>query len=367
MTYEEKLDLVINEIVEAKKRTRAGQNAKIFVTKQSELIKKIIPQEVHEFLLQLQDGEHILQVIDIPSALKGTLDWDIDKSEHFSLLISDVFDEWYEKFLLKKKSRPHNLDWLNLLKVLDVCIDIDSQLQITKETRVTIPSFPYPYLGRFRDLFPFDSVATRKAYQQHRWVGAEYLEKEAIVTEARYKDDDLLGYADIIVKVNISRFEDFYANIKQEFEKRKQKENTIDKKEVKAVSEHEPVNKTGEINEIVHQITYTKHRQILMNDDVQIGNPDFNSENDLVFSFLYENPNRRITVEEIENKIGGKLTKTLHKIVENLGFEGDTKKLFFSVSKGVIEFRNPVTKKDLGGKKPLIKLIKGGGKLIMPH
>jgi hypothetical protein len=57
MTYEEKLDLLINELAEAKKRTRIGQPTKIFVTKQSELVKKIIPQEIHELLLQLQDDK----------------------------------------------------------------------------------------------------------------------------------------------------------------------------------------------------------------------------------------------------------------------------------------------------------------------
>ena len=117
----------------------------------------------------------------------------------------------------------------------------------------------------------------------------------------------------------------------------------------------------------MYQITYTKQRQVLMN-NAQISKPDFNSENDLVFSFLYENPNRRISKEEIEKAIGGKLTKSLHKIVENLGFEGDTKEVFFSVSKNAIEFRNAITKKDLEEmKKPLIKLIKGGGRLVIPH
>ncbi len=120
-------------------------------------------------------------------------------------------------------------------------------------------------------------------------------------------------------------------------------------------------------NEVMYQIIYTKQRQVLMN-NAQISKPDFNSENDLVFSFLYKNPNKRLTIEEIEKAIGGKLTKSLHKIVENLGFEGDTKKVFFSVSKTAIEFRNPIKNKNLEEmKKPLIKLVKGGGKLVIPH
>ncbi len=220
MTYEEKLDLLINELAEAKKCTRIGQPVKIFVTKQSELVKKIIPQEIHELLLQLQDDEKILTIKEIPTDLKTGLEMDINKIDYFLIEIHDTFNSWYEGYLLKQKSKPENLEWLNLLKILDVCSDIDQQLQMTRNTAVTIPSFPYPYIGRFLELFPYDSIGTRKSYQQHRWEGAQYLLREGIALEANYDNDDVLGYGNIELRVDLIKFDDFYKAIKNEFEKR---------------------------------------------------------------------------------------------------------------------------------------------------
>ncbi len=371
MTYEEKLNLLISELVEAKKRTRSGQSAKIFVTKQTELTKKIIPQEVHELLLQLQDDEKVLTVEEIPTELKTGITASMEavegKIEYFLIKILDTFDDWLIRYRMRQKSKPENIDWLNLLKALDVCSDIDKQLQLARTNLVRIPSFPYPYIGRFLELFPYDTIGTRKTYQQYRWEGVQYLIKEKAVFEAKYDNDDTFGYGSIGVKVNLANFDDFYAKIKQEFEKRKQKATKIDEKKVKDIPKQAATKKTDEKDEPLYQIIYTKQRQVLMN-NAQISKPDFNSENDLVFSFLYEHPNKRVTREELEKAMGGKLTKSLHKIVENLGFEGDTKEVFFSVSKNAIEFRNPITKKDLEEmKKPLIKLVKGGGKLVIPH
>lgn len=133
------------------------------------------------------------------------------------------------------------------------------------------------------------------------------------------------------------------------------------------VSKQSPKESKQDKKDADYKITYTKQRQILLNDNAQIGKPDFNSENDLVFSLLYEHPNERFTREQIEKEVGVTLTKSLHKIVENLGFEGDTKEAFFSVSKNAIQFRNPVTKEQLREmRQPFLKTVKGGGKIVLP-
>lgn len=106
-------------------------------------------------------------------------------------------------------------------------------------------------------------------------------------------------------------------------------------------------NDTSNTTQIVYKITFTIAREILLN-GVQIAKPDFESENDIVFDYLYKHPNRKIELAEIEKEIGQGMTKTLHKTVENLGFSGDLKTAFFQVSKTSIYFRNPVTKTDLG-------------------
>lgn len=99
--------------------------------------------------------------------------------------------------------------------------------------------------------------------------------------------------------------------------------------------------------EVVYRITYTGAREVLLSGVFQLAKPDFDSENDLVFNFLCQHPNEKFTKEQVEEKVKVKLVKSLHKIVENLGFTGDLKKVFFDVSKHSIQFRNPVTSEDL--------------------
>lgn len=99
-------------------------------------------------------------------------------------------------------------------------------------------------------------------------------------------------------------------------------------------------------SDVVYKITYTKAREVLINDLFQLAKPNFDNENDLVFQFLYGNPNKKWTLKEIQEKVGN-ITKTLHKIVENLGFVGDFKKVFFDVSETAICFKNPITKSEL--------------------
>ena len=101
------------------------------------------------------------------------------------------------------------------------------------------------------------------------------------------------------------------------------------------------------ITEVVYEITYTPLREVLLNKTFQLAKPDFATENDLVFSYLYKNPNQKFTKQQLEEAIDKKLTKNLHKIVENLGFKSDLRKMFFNVSRTSISFKNPITKTDL--------------------
>lgn len=98
----------------------------------------------------------------------------------------------------------------------------------------------------------------------------------------------------------------------------------------------------------VHKIDY-KLGKILLNNKL-IANPNFNSENELVFDYLYKNPNKRITKNELEVNCLGKdqhFKKSLRSIIQGLGFKGEIKEMFFTVSEKGIIFRNPICKKDL--------------------
>jgi len=218
MTYEQKLDLIVKAIVEARKATRKGQSTTLYLNATNGL-DRLDREEIRNILLQLQD-ENAIKLNPKTNRLLP-LSQQPANAGYFFLDILDGFDDWYASYLMRQKSKPENLDWLNLLKVLDVCSDIDQQLQITRNATVTIPSFPYPYTGRFIELFPYDSIGTRKSYQRYRWEGAQYLLKQGIALEVKDETDDVLGYGNIVIRIDLIKFDDFYKAIKDEFEKRK--------------------------------------------------------------------------------------------------------------------------------------------------
>ncbi len=89
-------------------------------------------------------------------------------------------------------------------------------------------------------------------------------------------------------------------------------------------------------------------REVLLNDIIIISKPNFNSVNDIVFSYLYKHPNKAITKKVLERDVYKQtITKRLHDIVQELGFKKELAKIFFSVSKTQIEFKNPITKQDI--------------------
>lgn len=99
--------------------------------------------------------------------------------------------------------------------------------------------------------------------------------------------------------------------------------------------------------EIIYQITYSMNNEILLNDKKRLGKPNLGSENEAVMEYLMANSNKKITKKDIEDKMEIKIGKDFHKIVENLGFTGDLRKIFFKISKSTILFRNPITETDL--------------------
>lgn len=97
-----------------------------------------------------------------------------------------------------------------------------------------------------------------------------------------------------------------------------------------------------ETNDPVYRISYSSITRNIVVNNFLLKRPDFDSENERFFTYVFSNPNKLITVKELnENYI--ELKKTTHKIIENLGFTGDLKKIFFDVSKTSVKFRNPVT------------------------
>lgn len=354
MTYEEKLDLILGALVEARKATRKNQSTKLYISADRGL-NIIGKDELREIVMKLQQEEGIFRLNEIYNRLLSQSEQPNDLP-YILVDIKPSFDSWYSNYLIQKRARLENLTDGNFQEIYSVLLQIEEQLQLKRAE-----SFNFSFVSSFQEVEGYDIEDIHDLASGYLKV-LDYLKSIGGVMEYSRADNSL--DADIVL--NISNFYDILDRAKKIHFVLK-KDGVKDGNKVKDVPQKEVTKNTGEKDELVYQITYTKQRQVLMN-NAQISKPDFNSENDLVFSFIYENPNKRITREEIEKAICGKLTKSLHKIVENLGFEGDTKQVFFSVSKNAIEFRNPITKKTLGEMKtPFIKLVKGGGKLVIPR
>lgn len=97
--------------------------------------------------------------------------------------------------------------------------------------------------------------------------------------------------------------------------------------------------------ELLYKITYSDHSREIKLNGITIARPDFESENDRFFNYIYNNPNRSITKTEIENSIQGKLKKNNSDILKDLGFTNNIRKIFFpGATKTKVKFNNPITK-----------------------
>ena len=98
-------------------------------------------------------------------------------------------------------------------------------------------------------------------------------------------------------------------------------------------------------DEVLYAVTFV-NREVRVN-GFRLSKPNFNSENELVFDFLFRNANRRIELSEIAEAIKRPLTKKLREVVRDLGFIRELKEIFFpDISKTSIRFVNPVTRRD---------------------
>lgn len=344
MTYEEKLELILQAIVEAKKFARKGYFTTLYYTRDNGLI-NINLNEIHDILLKLEDEEKILKVKALPNELETV--YDIQKKEYFLIDVPPEFTLWYEAHIFENIHNIENIDWVNLLKVYDVALDINQQLQLASSKEVYIPALPQ--MVKFPQLFPQDDIGTRRTYQGYRMEGVDFLNKRGGVVEYKYIDTMDGGYGEIKVVVNLLEFREFFLKIGSEYVRRlemlkKTQKEPKEEKPIKKMADNPP--QEGKKIDTVYEIFYTKQRQVLLN-NLEIAKPDFDSENELAFSFLIDNPNKKHTKADVEKAIGKSLTKTLHKIVENLGFTGDIRKAFFDVSKDSICFKNPIKQEDL--------------------
>jgi len=79
-----------------------------------------------------------------------------------------------------------------------------------------------------------------------------------------------------------------------------------------------------------------------------ISRPHFTSEISTFFGYIHANPNREITLREVEETQKIKLKKGMDDILRDLGFRGELARIFFKkMTNNAVHFTNPVRHCDL--------------------
>jgi len=215
MPYEEKLDLIVKAVVEARKATRKGQPTILYINATNEL-DRLDREEIRNILLQLQD-KTALKVNPKTNRLLP-LSQQPANPNYFLLDILDGFDNWYENYLMGQKTDLENLDYINMLKIYDVVLDINEQIQLANKTTVTINLLPH--LVRFSILFPTDSIGFRDKYCEARWDSLKYLREKGVIDDFKHNEGLHRWQTTVSVSLKLSKFDDFYKSIRNEYVKR---------------------------------------------------------------------------------------------------------------------------------------------------
>lgn len=223
---------------------------------------------------------------------------------------------------------------VNLAKIYCTVLDINDKLQIDPTPTVYIDL-------QFRNITK--ALGGRFNVVDYRLDALAYLKNRGVVEN--HDCTPLSHMVGDVVKVtmNIPRFQEFKRQITAVYKENGREAGLADKPSEQIEKRHE----TQKDTDVVYEVKLTPAREILINGFL-LAKLDFNSENDNIFSYIYENPNRTIGIEELAKQLGGvPPKKPLHKIIENCGFTLELKKLFFNISKTSIYFRNPIRRKEL--------------------
>lgn len=226
MTYEGKLDLVVKAIVEAKKATRKDQPTTLYLNATNGL-DNLNREEIRNILLQLQD-ENALKVNPKTNRLLP-LSQQPTNPDFFFLDILDGFDNWYEKYLMGQKTNLENLDYINMLRIYDVVLDVNEQIQLTNKTTVSIHLLPH--LVKFSALFPADSIGFRDKYCETRWDSLKYLREKGAIDDFKHNEGLHRWQSTVSVSLKLSKFDDFYKTIRGEYVKRNKSSDKNEKPE----------------------------------------------------------------------------------------------------------------------------------------
>ena len=259
-----------------------------------------------------------------------------DTKKNIAFTPCDNFENWHSAYLHQKNTDVSQLNNLNFEKVYSTVHDIDEELQMHPRPDVKIGV----YFASYTTIASIIMASLDKA-KEYRTDALNYLRTQNAIESYSFGYTDKIG-SHIWIRVNIDVFRELRKKIREVYNDRHSKKIVPPEPETPT----EP-KKDARTDKPIYQIKYTGAREIVLNDFL-LSQLNFDSENHVVFEYVFKRPHQEITTDEIEQNCQAlKLTKPLTKIVENWGFTGQLKKAFFDVSKSKIKFRNPLYEDDL--------------------
>ena len=324
MLYQEKYEVVVGAILGKPNPSYI----ELTIASDKNLKNKLTQSELSEILEALQDKEKVIVVQRRgPHQAPTITGWEIDKitgerlpivhdpfeankSYDFALKRLPEFENWYSAFLIRIKTTLDNMDKVKLKRLSLLIKQINSKFQTRPDIELTMP------LDCEEEL--------------------SFLKDKSIIPRYINRKNSNIGFR-IRLELDVDNYTKFLPKFRKTCLKRFK--NPL----IKPTQNPSP----SKQNNIQYEITFNDIKgEILLNKKKLLSKPNFGSENESVIRYLINNPNKKIAKKDIENAMEITIGKTLHKIVDNLGFAGNLKTIFFKVSAKYIFFRNPVTKSD---------------------
>ncbi|OGG07417.1 hypothetical protein A2872_02340 [Candidatus Gottesmanbacteria bacterium RIFCSPHIGHO2_01_FULL_42_12] len=174
MTYEEKLNLIVKAVVEAKKATRKDQSTTLYLNATNGL-DHLDREEIRNILLQLQD-ENALKVNPKTNRLLPIEQQPINPN-YFLLDITDTFADWCVRYQVKQKGKIENLSEANFKEVYFVLTQLEDQLQLSQSDK-----FNFGFVTSVHDIQGYDSEDVDDLTNSYIKV-LEYLKKIGVIKD----------------------------------------------------------------------------------------------------------------------------------------------------------------------------------------
>jgi hypothetical protein len=241
-----------------------------------------------------------------------------------------------------------NFSFTNIVRIFDMTSKIDDKAKLSSSSEIGIN---LDYGAGLLKIIGYD-VAAVDELVKYRIEILDYLKLNSIICDYSLNPRASPGKNDpgkiALINVNTPILDEFLPKITAIYEgriKQKEKQNPVTAvSKISAAMLQDSIKKPQ--MEIVYEIKLTPNKEIFLNNFL-LTKMQFNGENDIVFTYLYKHPNKTITKEELKKKTGLVVGKSMHKIVDNLSFTGNLRKVFFKVSEKGVLFRNPLTKEDM--------------------